>query len=96
MTREPFRPSSTLVRALAGSPICVGTQNPAKLEAVRSAFASFQSPDCVLDLVPVEVSSGVPEQPIGFENPEGLAGLLAEVEQLLVPMLVSASQEDEV
>ena len=65
---EAFRPASSLVRALAGSPICVGTQNAAKLEAVRAAFASFQAPGCAIELFPVEVASGVPEQPIGFEQ----------------------------
>jgi len=68
MSHDAFRPSPSLVAALAGSPISVGTQNPAKLEAVRAAFASFQAPGGRLDLVPVEVASGVPEQPIGFEQ----------------------------
>jgi len=61
-----FRPAPTLVAALEGSPISVGTQNPAKLEAVRAAFASFQPPGSPLTLIPVEVESAVPEQPIGF------------------------------
>lgn len=63
-----FRPAPTLVAALEGSPISVGTQNPAKLEAVRAAFASFQSPGSELNLISVEVESAVPDQPIGFEQ----------------------------
>jgi non-canonical (house-cleaning) NTP pyrophosphatase len=68
MTRESFRPAASLVAALEGSPIGVGTQNGAKLEAVRAAFASFQASGCILDLIPVEVESGVSEQPIGFQQ----------------------------
>ena len=63
-----FRPAPTLVAALEGSPISVGTQNPAKLEAVRAVFASFQSADSRLDLISVDVESAVPDQPIGFEQ----------------------------
>lgn len=68
MTGESFRPAPSLAAALAGSPISVGTQNRAKLEAVRAAFASFQSAGQTIELVSVEVGSGVPEQPIGFEQ----------------------------
>jgi inosine/xanthosine triphosphatase len=65
MTHTDFRPAPSLVRVLAGAPIRVGTQNPSKLEAVRSALAIFQTTDAILDLVPVDVASGVPDQPIG-------------------------------
>jgi non-canonical (house-cleaning) NTP pyrophosphatase len=56
----------SLVSALSGSPICVGSENPAKLSAVKAAFTAFLAPDARLDLVSLAVSSGVPEQPIGF------------------------------
>ncbi len=68
MTDTRFRPAASLVAALEGSPIGVGTQNHAKLEAVRTAFAAFAAPGCSLDLIPVEVESGVPGQPVGFEQ----------------------------
>ena len=68
MIGEPFRPADSLLRALSGAPIRVGTQNATKIEAVRLSFAAFADPDVVLDLIPVAVESGVPEQPIGFEE----------------------------
>ncbi|MEM9174622.1 MAG: DUF84 family protein [Myxococcota bacterium] len=51
---------------LEGAPIRVGTENRAKLGAVRAAFSGFASPDVTLELVPVGVASDVPEQPIGW------------------------------
>ncbi len=50
----------------AGAPIRVGTENRAKLGAVRDAFAGFVDPGVTLELVPVGVASDVPEQPIGW------------------------------
>ena len=68
MIGESFRPAESLLRALSGAPILVGTQNPAKLEAIRVSFAAFAEPGVVLDLVPVAVESGVSEQPIGYDE----------------------------
>jgi inosine/xanthosine triphosphatase len=68
MSNEMFRSAPSLSRALAGAPIRVGTENSAKLSAVRVALQSF-SPDAgKLSVVPVAVESGVPEQPIGWEE----------------------------
>ena len=53
---------------LEGAAIRVGTENAAKLGAVRAAFAGFAAPGASLDLVPVGVASDVPEQPIGWEQ----------------------------
>ncbi len=61
-----FRPSPSLVAALAGAVIRVGTENRAKLGAVRDAFGRFAKADAVLELLPVEVASDVPEQPVGW------------------------------
>lgn len=65
--------TASFERALAGEPVRIGTENRAKGAAVRQALARFQasgSPE--IQIVPVGVSSGVSEQPIGFE--EILAG----------------------
>ncbi|HPG24535.1 MAG: DUF84 family protein [Spirochaetaceae bacterium] len=63
-----FRLAPSLARALSGAPVRVGTENPAKLDAVRLALGSFaESPDSIL-LVPVGVASGVPEQPVGWDE----------------------------
>jgi inosine/xanthosine triphosphatase len=51
-----------------GGPVRVGTENRAKLEAVRSALAAFALEAAELEIVPVGVTSGVPEQPIGWEE----------------------------
>lgn len=70
-----YRPAPSLVAALAGEPVRVGTENPAKLAAVRGALSRFVGPDVEaadpdagagLSLVPVAVASGVPEQPLGY------------------------------
>ena len=66
MSDECFRPSPSLVRALSGSPIRVGTQNPAKLGAVERALRPFAEELAELRVVPVEVASGVAEQPLGW------------------------------
>ncbi|MGI9430575.1 MAG: inosine/xanthosine triphosphatase, partial [Myxococcota bacterium] len=42
--------------------IRVGSMNPPKLEGVRLAFASY----CQAEAIPVEVESGVSEQPLGY------------------------------
>ncbi len=53
---------------LEGAAIRVGTENQAKLGAVRAAFEGFAAPGATLELVPAGVASGVPEQPIGWEQ----------------------------
>lgn len=61
----------SLERALAGAPVRVGTQNRAKLEAVRSALERFAGDEGIaspLEIVGVDVESGVAEQPRGFEE----------------------------
>ncbi len=63
-----FRMASSLVRALGGEPVRVGTLNPAKMGAVERALGSFADSSSPLTLVPVEVESGVSEQPIGWDG----------------------------
>jgi len=47
----------------------VGTENPAKLSAVRSALASLCSDDpSILALSGFAAASGVPEQPVGWDE----------------------------
>jgi inosine/xanthosine triphosphatase len=46
----------------------VGTENRAKLEAVRGALAAFATRGARLEIVPVATQSGVPEQPIGWSQ----------------------------
>lgn len=58
--------AASLERALSGGVVRVGTENPAKLGAVRAALAAFAAEPGVLAIVGVGVASGVPEQPIGF------------------------------
>ena len=43
----------------------VGTLNPPKLEAVRAAFAAFAP---AVEVDGIEVDSGVPEQPVGYDE----------------------------
>jgi len=57
---------AALERALRGEPVRVGTENQAKLAAVRSALASFTLRPDSLEILGVQVSSGVPDQPIGW------------------------------
>jgi len=45
--------------------IRVGSTNEPKLAAVRSAFAAY-APDALIEAV--DVASGVPEQPVGYEE----------------------------
>ncbi|MAG33646.1 MAG: hypothetical protein CL908_22435 [Deltaproteobacteria bacterium] len=68
MTDRAFRFSTSLARALAGDPVRVGTENRAKLAAVRAALASFADAPDALMLLPAAVESGVPEQPIGLRE----------------------------
>lgn len=70
---EPFRLAASLEQALAGREVRVGTENRAKLAAVRLALESIRgdgSPDPLVPLriVPVDVASDVPEQPIGWSE----------------------------
>lgn len=59
---------ASLRRALDGDPIRVGTENGAKLAAVRDAFARFSDDPARVRVVPVGVASGVPEQPVGWRQ----------------------------
>ncbi len=65
---EAFRPARSLTRALGGEAIRVGTQNPAKLGAVQDALRLFVRKGVQLKLVPVDVASGVAEQPMGWNE----------------------------
>lgn len=65
---QPFRPAPSLARALEAGAVAVGTRNEAKLEAVRRAFAGFVEAGAGPEIRPVEVPSGVPEQPIGWSE----------------------------
>ena len=58
----------SLRRALEGDPIRVGTENRAKLAAVRGAFAGFAEDPSRVRVVAVGVPSGVPEQPVGWRQ----------------------------
>ena len=64
--------AASLERALRGEVVRVGTENPAKLAAVRAALAAFADRPDGLAIVGVNVASGVPEQPVGW--PEIVAG----------------------
>ena len=61
-----FRLARSLARALAGEVVRVGTENRAKLGAVRTALAGFANEASRILVQPVGVASGVPEQPIGW------------------------------
>lgn len=75
-----FRMTPSLVRALRGGPVRVGTENPAKLEAVRAALAALApaapplaaarpaSATPSLDVAGLAAASGVPEQPVGWDE----------------------------
>ena len=58
--------AASLERALAGETVRVGTENLAKLGAVRAALAAYSEAPEVLAIVGVNVASGVAEQPIGW------------------------------
>ena len=68
MPEDNFRLSNSLACVLAGEAVRIGTQNQAKVAAVRKAFETFASAEVDLVLVPVEVASGVAEQPIGWDE----------------------------
>lgn len=68
MNEAAFRPAPSLSRALAGEAVRVGTENPAKLDAVRDALGRFVEDETKLVLVSAGVASGVAEQPIGFDE----------------------------
>ena len=70
---EPFRMAASLAQALAGHAVRVGTENRAKLAAVRLALESLRGdgvPDSqtALRIVAADVASDVPEQPIGWSE----------------------------
>jgi non-canonical (house-cleaning) NTP pyrophosphatase len=72
-TTGSLRRTESLDRALAGDAVRVGTENRAKCEAVRIALAALLGAGDVLSaqalsILPVAVASGVPEQPVGYEE----------------------------
>jgi inosine/xanthosine triphosphatase len=58
----------SLVRSLAGGVVRVGTLNPAKLAAVRGALGAHAADPDILSIQGVDVPSGVPDQPVGWEE----------------------------
>ncbi len=68
MTVGAFRMAPSLVQVLGGDVARVGTENRAKLGAVRLALAGFARDGSVLQIVGASVPSGVPEQPIGWDE----------------------------
>lgn len=63
-----FRMADSLCRALRGEAVRVGTENAAKLGAVRAALSSYGEQPGNLVVLGVAAPSGVPEQPIGWEQ----------------------------
>lgn len=64
-----FRMAASLARALSGEPVRVGTENAAKLGAVRCALAAVLAGDpSTLVISGVGTTSGVPEQPVGWDE----------------------------
>lgn len=67
-----FRMVPSLARALRGEPVRVGTENPAKLGAVRAALAALAPAaggvDRDLVVVGAAAASGVPDQPVGWDE----------------------------
>lgn len=64
-----FRMTPSLARALRGEPVRVGTENPAKLAAVRGALAALCAGDpSILRLSGFAAASGVPDQPVGWDE----------------------------
>jgi inosine/xanthosine triphosphatase len=67
----PFRMVPSLEAALTGEVVRIGSENPAKCAALHKALDRLRPPgDDVPEIrvLPTHVSSGVPEQPIGFEQ----------------------------
>lgn len=61
--------AASLTHALAGKPIRVGTQNPAKLGAVRAALISLAGADgSELFIQGIATASEVPDQPVGWDE----------------------------
>ena len=63
-----FALSESLAVVLAGAPVRVGTENAAKLGAVREALSVHASSAEGLVVLPSSVSSDVPEQPVGWKQ----------------------------
>lgn len=68
-----LRMTPSLARALSGGGVGVGTENPAKCSAVRDALTRLQArapdaPDIEIRILASGVPSGVPEQPVGYEE----------------------------
>ncbi|MBK7949610.1 MAG: DUF84 family protein [Deltaproteobacteria bacterium] len=61
--------AASLAHALTGEPVRVGTENPAKLGAVRAALAALlDEVPSTLAIAGVGTASGVPEQPVGWDE----------------------------
>ena len=60
--------TASLERVLRGEPVRVGTENPAKLGAVRAALGSLSDRAEGLAIIGVTVPSGVPDQPVGWSE----------------------------
>ena len=60
--------TASLERVLRGELVRVGTLNPAKLGAVRSAIESIADRSDGIAIVGLDVSSGVPNQPVGWNE----------------------------
>ncbi len=60
--------AESLAGALAGEPVWLGSENRAKREAVRQALASFASEPSAIRIETCAAESGVPDQPIGWQE----------------------------
>ena len=66
---EPnFLLAASLAGVLVGNPVRVGTENAAKLAAVRMALVAHSAKPESLLVIPTAVASGVPDQPVGWEQ----------------------------
>ena len=63
-----FALSESLAVVLAGAPVRVGTENAAKLGAVREALSAHAPSAESLVVLPSSVSSDVPDQPVGWKQ----------------------------
>lgn len=60
--------------------VAIGTKNPSKLAAAEQAFKTF-FPDAEIEFIPVEVESGISDQPMSDE--ETLRGALTRAKRAL-------------
>ena len=82
---EDFRTTASLERALGGAPIRVGSENAAKAEAVRRAFARFMVPPSD---AATAVAPGDPEDPAAPSSATALARARALLD--VVPVAVDS------